>query len=345
MSGKTVDGVDLERIGPWLNEHGVDGRIEHAVPLVNGTQNILVRITIGGRDVVLRRPPLNPRPRNDELMMREAKVLGALANTTVPHPTLIAACDDPAVLGDAVFFVMDAVNGFNPGEVAYEVLTERSDRDLVADGLIDVLADLGSIDYRTVGLADFGRPDGFLERQTDRWGRELASYRSLTGYLAEPLPGFDGVRDYLTAGVPKDFRPGIMHGDYHPGNVICAENYSIAAVVDWEMCTIGDPLLDLGRFLALWPDGDDVITDQFSLWAAGPVTTPRHLAERYAEQAERSIDDLDWYVVMGCYKLGIVLEGTYARSCAGLAPRPIGDRLHDVAHRLFHRASRLADVF
>ena len=135
-----------------------------------------------------------------------------------------------------------------------------------------------------------------------------------------------------------------MHGDYHPGNIICADDLSIAAVVDWEMSTIGDPLLDLGRYLAMWPSDEEVIVESVSLWAAGPVPTGEELAARYAARSGTTVDDLQWYVVMGCYKFGIVLEGTYARACAGLVPRATGELLHGIAIRLFERASRLAGV-
>ena len=341
-SGSTiVEGIDLHRVEKWLNASGIDGRITGPRLLRGGTQNILVRFHVGTRDVVLRRPPRKPRPRNDELLLREARVLGALAETSVPHPRLVAACSDRDILGDAVFLVMDAVDGYNPLDDDPQVLARDGARDRVASGLVDALATIASVDPDKAGLGGFGRPDGFLERQTTRWTDDYRSYRKIDGYAGDELPGFDAVREYLQGDIPADFRVGLMHGDYHPGNVLCSPDDSVAAVVDWEMATIGDPLLDLGRFLAGWPDDHETIVPGVALWAGGQVPPASALAEHYAARSGADMTRLDWYVVMGCFKLGIVLEGTYARACTGRADAATGQLFHGMAVRLFQRASRL----
>ncbi|WP_329410194.1 phosphotransferase family protein [Nocardia vinacea] len=338
-----LDGRLLAAAGGWLAGQGIgNGVLENPVVLQGGTQNILIRFTAAGRDLVLRRPPKSPRPRNNELLLREATVLRALGSTPVPHPRLVAVCEDTEILGGAVFYIMEAIDGFNPAAVEPARLADRFVRDRIAFAATDILADIGALDHESIGLSEFGRPEGFLERQVGRWSAERDAQLRLNGYPGEPLPGYDVVREYLDAERPDGFRAGLMHGDYHVGNLIVGEQFDVRAVIDWEMSTVGDPLLDLGRFLALWPDEHEVIVDRGGFWTAGPLPGVDELAERYARRRGIRLDHLDWYIVMGCFKLGVVLEGTYARACAGQAPLPTGELLHTVAVRLFRRAARLA---
>lgn len=340
------DAVDLTKVSAWLRAEKLgDGVIENPVILSGGTQNVLVRFRSDGRDLVLRRPPLRPRPKNNELILREATVLKALASTDVPHPELVSVCTDPDVLGSAVFYVMEAVEGFNPATELPGTLRDQDGRDRIALAATDALAEIGALDHEAIGLAGFGKPDGFLERQVDRWAGEREKYLSLDGYDAAPLPGYDAVRDYLAGAVPATFRPGLMHGDYHFGNLILdPSSAELVAVLDWEMSTIGDPLLDLGRYLAMWPDDHEVIMEAGGIWDAGPLLSPDAIVARYSERLGLPVEHLPWYVMMGCFKLGIILEGTYARSRAGLAPRDIGVALHHAAVRLFRRAARLREA-
>lgn len=337
------DAVDLTRLSAWIRASGLgDGIIEAPVILTGGTQNILLKFRAGGRNVVLRRPPRHPRPNNNQLLLREARVLQALASTTIPHAGLLGICEDPSIIGSTVFYLMEAVEGFNPAVELPEDLGDRRGRDRLALAATDALAKIGAVDYEAIGLADLGRPAGFLQRQVTRWVAERDKYLTLDGYDGAGLPGFEIVRDYLADTVPPTFRPGLIHGDYHFGNLIFDPgSANLAAVLDWEMSTIGDPLLDLGRFLAMWPDEHEVIMTSGGIWTAGPLLPPDAIAARYEERSGRSLEHLSWYVVMGCFKLGIILEGTYARACAGQAPLEVGLELHDTAVRLFERATRL----
>jgi aminoglycoside phosphotransferase (APT) family kinase protein len=342
------DAIDMSALSAWLRVRALsDGEIENPVLLAGGTQNLLLRFRSGGRDMVLRRPPLHPRPKNNELILREATVLKALATTDVPHPRLLAVCDDAAVLGSAVFYLMEAVEGFNPGMDLPDGLDNPQARQHIMIQGTHILASIGALDHEMIGLGGFGNPTGFLDRQVGRWLLERDKYLGLSGYDATPLPGFDAVRDYLAASVPPTFRAGLMHGDYHLGNLIAANaSGDVVAVVDWEMSTIGDPLLDLGRYLAMWPDEHEAIVERNGIfdrgvWASGVVPAPETVIGWYCDRFDRPVEGLNWYVVMGCFKLGIILEGTYARSCAGLAPREVGTALHRVAEQLFQRASRL----
>lgn len=339
-----TEAVDLSAVAAWLDRQGILGEIDRASArlLTGGTQNLLVQFKKGHRNLVLRRPSLTPRPRNNELILREATVLTALAGSGIPHAAILATCDDEAILGGAAFYVMESVEGFNPAVELPDGLRTKAATDHIAFSATDALADIGALDVEVRGLADFGKPEGFLDRQLRRWTTERENYLGLSGYPGDPLPGFDEISSYLAARVPQSFRTGLMHGDYHLGNLILDHKTGdLRAVVDWEMSTIGDPLLDLGRFLAMWPDQHEVIVETGGIWEIDRLPAPHELAERYAARAGVSLDHLNWYIVMGCYKLGVILEGTYARSCAGLVSASLGMELHRAARTLFERATRL----
>jgi aminoglycoside phosphotransferase (APT) family kinase protein len=348
MNGTTsVDGVlDTEKLARWMREAGLgDGPIQDAVQLTGGTQNILVRFRFAGRELVLRRPPMRAPSNRNALILREAKVLQALSDTSVPHARLVSTCADEHVLGGAVFYIMEAVDGFNPAEELPAGLTDYSARERISMNATDALAAIGSIDHVAVGLDGFGKPDGFLERQVARWVGERDSYLAMDNYDGAPLPGYASIRDHLADNVPPSYRVGLMHGDYHFGNLLFdRESANMVAVLDWEMSTIGDPLMDFGRYLAMWPDEHEIIIDTGTIWAAGSLPTPDSLIERYVQKSGAEVEYLPWYTLMGCFKLGIILEGTYARSCAGLVPARVGKLLHDTAIRLFDRGCRLIAV-
>jgi aminoglycoside phosphotransferase (APT) family kinase protein len=193
------------------------------------------------------------------------------------------------------------------------------------------LAELGRVDPDV--LPGFGRPEGFLERQVSRWMKELDSYSKLDGYPGPDIPHLAETADWLERNRPKSFKPGIMHGDYHFANLMFAyDGPRVAAIVDWEMCTIGDPLLDVGWLVAMWPSNDSRV----------PGLPPAaEIVAYYAELSDRDLSAIDWYAVMACFKLGIVLEGTHARAFAGKAPRDIGDMLHATTLNLFTRAQEI----
>jgi aminoglycoside phosphotransferase (APT) family kinase protein len=206
--------------------------------------------------------------------------------------------------------------------------------------LVEAIARLGELDHVSLGLADFGRADGFLERQVPRWSAQLDSYREHVGWPgAYALPGVAQVAQWLDSRRPQVFRPGLMHGDFHLANVMFRHHDAeLAAIVDWELSTVGDPLIDLGWLLATWPDAETVAAGATSVrpWSGFPAA--EELVEHYGARSSRGLEHLDWYRVLACFKLGILLEGTHARACAGRAPRETGDQLHARAVRLFQRA-------
>ena len=331
-------------LAEWMSKQGLgDGPLENVSTISGGTQNIMLRFTRSGRPYVLRRGPKHLRPRSNVVIMRETQVLAALAGTDVPHPRLIASCDDPGVLGDAVFYLMEPIDGFNAGQELPELhAADPAVRFEMGLSMADALAKLGAVDYAAVGLSEYGKPDGFLERQVPRWLSELESYKEFENYPGPDIPGVDDVARWLEEGRPTAWTPGIMHGDYHAANVMFSRTGpQVVAIVDWEMSTIGDPLLDLGWLLATW--GQSAAFGG-TLFEKGGLATPSDLVERYARNTTRDLSHVTWYTVLACFKLGIVLEGTNARADAGKAPKEVGDLLHDATVRLFEQALTLMET-
>lgn len=333
--------MNLEAVADWMSAQGLgEGPLENVTELSGGTQNVMLQFTRSGRSYVLRRGPRHLRPRSNAVMLRETRLLAALAGTDVPHPGLIAVCDNPAVLGDAVFYLMEPVDGFNAsGELPALHAGDPEVRYGMGLSMADALAKLGAVDHVAVGLADYGKPHGFLERQVPRWLSELDSYRQFENYPGPDLPGLDDVADWLQRNVPTSWQPGILHGDYHAANVMFSPTGpEVAAIVDWEMSTIGDPLLDLGWLLATWRQDDGSSVFSHTLTGMDGLASPDDLVQRYAAGSSRDLTHIGWYTVMAAFKLAIVIEGTLARASAGMAQKEVGDQLHEAAVWLFDRA-------
>jgi aminoglycoside phosphotransferase (APT) family kinase protein len=331
-------------LAEWMSEHGLgDGPLHDVAEITGGTQNIMLRFIRSGRPYVLRRGPKHLRPRSNVVIMRETEVLAALADTDVPHPHLIASCADTSVIGDAVFYLMEPIDGFNAGQELPELhAADAGVRFGMGLSMAESLAKLGAVDYAAVGLRDYGKPDGFLERQVPRWLSELESYREYDNYPGPDIPGVDDVAGWLDNGRPAQWTPGIMHGDYHAANVMFSRTGpEVVAIVDWEMSTIGDPLLDLGWLLATWGQSPAF---GGALFANGGLAAPGDLIEQYARNTTRDLSHITWYTVLACFKLGIVLEGTHARAYAGKAPKEVGDLLHHATVQLFEQALTLMDT-
>jgi aminoglycoside phosphotransferase (APT) family kinase protein len=332
--------VDLDRVGRWMDGQGLaPGAFEDVRLLAGGTQNVLLAFTRGGRRYVLRRPPRHLRANSNETMRREARVLAAIAGSAVPHPGLIAACPEEDVIG-AAFYLMEPIDGFNPTTGLPPLhLGDPAIRHRMGLELVDAIAALGSIDYLAVGLEGFGKPEGWLERQVARWKSQLDSYAQFEGYAGPDIPGVAEVGRWLEERRPSQWRPGIIHGDYHLANVMFRhDGPELAAVVDWELSTIGDPLLDLGWLLATWPEDEHELGAAVAVAPFDGFPKADELVARYAEKSSRDLTHVSWYAVLACYKLGIILEGTHARAAAGKAPKETGDMLHAMTVGLFERA-------
>jgi aminoglycoside phosphotransferase (APT) family kinase protein len=331
-------------LAEWMSKQGLgDGPLEDVCKISGGTQNIMLRFTRSGRPYVLRRGPKHLRPRSNIVIMRETEVLAALADTDVPHPRLIASCADTEVIGDAIFYLMEPIDGFNAGqELPALHAADAGVRFGMGLSMAESLAKLAAVDYAAVGLRDYGKPDGFLERQVPRWISELESYREFDNYPGPDIPGVEDVAKWLDSGRPSRWTPGIMHGDYHAANVMFSRTGpEVVAIVDWEMSTIGDPLLDLGWMLATWGQSPAF---GGTLFEKGGLAAPSDLVEQYARNTTRDLSHINWYTVLACFKLGIVLEGTHARAYAGKAPKEVGDLLHHATVQLFEQALTLMDT-
>lgn len=337
--------VDEKQLVAWMDTRGLGtGPLQNVQPLQGGTQNLLLRFTRGDQEFVLRRPPQTPYQDGNATMLREARVLAALAATDVPHPGLIAMCEDATVLG-SVFYLMEPVDGFN-ATVSMPAL-HASDPDVrrqMGYAMVDGALALAAVDHAAAGLAFRGDPATYFDRQIARWHAQLESYAKYGGWPgAAGLGGVAAIARWLGNNQPREFRPGIIHGDYHLANVLYDfHSPRIAAIVDWELSTIGDPLLDLGWLIATWPDENgEGGTSRIVPWDGFP--TVRELIERYQQRSARDLSNITWYGVLACYKLGIILEGTYARACNGEASWQTGEELHASAVRLIERAARLMD--
>ena len=301
--------LDVGALQRWLDAADApgSGTPMHLEQLKGGSQNTLYLIDRGGERMVLRMPGARADAARLDGLLREIRLVRALAGTDVPHATLIAADETGTVLGMPVY-VMQAIDGWSPMDGGWQepFATDLDARRNLAFELVGGAAKLGRVDWRAHGLEGFGRPDGFHERQVERWLAFLNSYK------VRELPGLDDAADWLRRNRPAHYTPGIMHGDYQFANVMFARGAParLAAIVDWEMTTVGDPLLDLAWAL-LGYDGEKPRADGFYLDMTGMPTRSELLAH-YESLSGLSTENIDYYLVLANWKLGIVLEKTYA---------------------------------
>ncbi|ORV88306.1 phosphotransferase family protein [Mycolicibacterium iranicum] len=338
----TLSDADQDALQDWIRRAGIGTAVSDVEPLTGGSQNIVVRLDVDGTPMVLRRPPPHPRPTSDNTMRREIAVLQTLKGTDVPHPRLIAGCEDLDVLG-VVFYLMESIDGFNPGtEVDDAYVRDAGMRHRVGLSYAGSLAALGRVSWEGSPLAALKRPGSFLARQVPQFMRLLESYRH-DNYAPESFPSVHVLAEWLDSQRPDDTEPGIMHGDCHLNNVLLRRDVpELAAFIDWEMCTVGDPLLDVGWMLVCWPDGPNPIDAGSALAALGGLATRSELIEAYRAADGRRTSRLDWYIAMACFKLAIVIEGTWSRYLAGQASAEAGERLHTSAENLIELGTRVS---
>jgi len=349
-------GIDVARLDEWLARTlPALGRVGGVELLAGGRSNLTYRIRLDGGEkpsVVLRRPPLGHVLPTAHDMSREHRVLSALARgSDVPVPTPLALCTDEAVLG-APFYVMDYVEGriLRTVEDGADVTAEQA-REL-SERLAETLAAIHTVDLDKTGLTDFGRPAGYLTRQLKRWGRQWESSHAAR-LAAEGTADSGLTADYerlvarLTERLPAEERVGLVHGDFRLDNALTRLTPAprIAAVVDWEMSTLGDPLADLGLTLVYWAEAADadLLPVGSTITAVPGFLTRREFAERYAELSGAQLADLDYYMAFGCFKLAVVLEGIHARFLQHATVGEGFDHIGDGVPLLVGRAHALLD--
>ncbi len=287
-------------------------------PVSGGASNSLFRVQRGDECYALRRPPATANDRTSHNLERELVLAKALSRTDVPHARLIGGTIDPRWIGGP-FIVLDWIEGFTPRDPMPAPFANSSAlRCALGDAVIDALAGVASVDWLDCGLAGFGRPEGFLQRQVDRW---LAQFERVR---VRDLDDLDTVTAWLRANTPQSCTPGLMHGDFSFANVMIAPSAParVAAVVDWELATIGDPLLDLGHLLSSWADSSTGPTwAHYIDWSNG-FRSRREAADRYARITGRSVERLDFYMVLALFRLAVLLEGSYARHVRGQSDNP-----------------------
>jgi aminoglycoside phosphotransferase (APT) family kinase protein len=335
--------VDPERLSAFLDDKLPGTGAFEVERHRAGHSNETFFVRRGGHRWVLRRPPRGAFLPTAHDVMREYRVLAALADTPVRAPAPVLACADPAVIG-APFYLMELVEGAVPRSALPPHLDSEVERRRVGEELVDALAELHAVDWREVGLDGWGKPTGYLERQLRRWGGQL---ELATGFTRS-LPELEETRNWLAARLPDSPPSTVVHGDYKLDNVVLAPRAParVAAILDWEMSTIGDPLADLGYLLWFWREPGDpseaLLTEQIELTRAPGFPTRGELIERYRARTGREVGDPTWYVVLAIWKLAILLEGSYARHLAGVTDDRFFEQLESGVPALARRALDVA---
>jgi aminoglycoside phosphotransferase (APT) family kinase protein len=308
--------IDTARLAEWMDGAALPGKGEplSARFISGGSQNLIFALTRGDAVCVIRMPPPGAPPDRDKGILREWRIIEALDGTDVPHTKAVGVCDDASVLGRP-FYLMGFVDGWSPvDQHARWPEPFHSDFDArqgLSYQLAEGIALLSKVDWQAKGLQDLGRPDGFHERQVDRW---IGFFERIKG---RDLPGLDVATDWLRAHKPLDFIPGLMHGDYQFANVMYRHGApaQLAAIVDWEMGTVGDPKLDLGWMVQSWPEHtDNPDVSEMSYVDMRGMPSRDKVVAHYAEVSGRQVDDLDYYLVLAKWKLAIVLEQGFQRA-------------------------------
>ena len=329
-TGGATPVLDDGRLAAWLDTRGLGRGPVQSRYISGGSQNEIYEVRREGLHGAIRIPPPTAPARRDEGIVREWRIIAALRGTDVPHPEAIALCADPAVAG-RTFYLMGFVDGWSPmSELRRWPEPFGSDfaaRRGLAFELVEGIARLSRVDWQGRGLGDLGRPEGFHERQVGRWSAFLEKVRT------RDLPGFEEAAAWLRERRPLDYVPGLMHGDYQFANVMFRHGgpARLAAIVDWEMGTVGDPKLDLAWVVQSWPE--DTSGGGGSVGGYVDMTGMPSRAEvlaRYAAASGRQVDDIDYYVVLARWKLAIVLEQTYQRAAGDPGLEPFGPIVLDL---------------
>ena len=311
-----MEGIDEGAVTAWLAEHvGLVPPLGFEL-IAGGRSNLTFKVLdAAGRPVVLRRPPTGHVLPTAHDMSREHRVVTALGPTAVPVPETLGLCTDASVNG-APFYVMEYVAGHVLRDLpAAEREMDEAGRRRASESLVEVLAALHAVDVEAVGLGDFGRKEGYLARQLERWHGQFD--RSQVDGV-ERHRAVDRVYERLSSSIPAQQGSTIVHGDYRLDNTVLADDGTVAAVLDWEICTLGDPLADVGLLMVYWTEpGDSTAALGRAPTVAAGFASREELRARYAVATGRDLYGLAYYVAFGYWKLACILQGVYARYLGG----------------------------
>lgn len=332
-------GIDVEPVTRWMADNvGSKGPLTFT-RIKGGHSNLTYKIDdAAGTAFVLRRPPLGDLLPTAHDMSREWRFISAFHPTPVPVPPPLGYCEDKEVTG-APFYVM----GFVEGHVMHDASTaeaafDESGRRFAGESFIDVLADMHAEDPDDIGLSDIARKEGYIQRQLKRW------YSQWEKSKTRELPVLDEVHDRLAANIPEQGPARVVHGDYRLGNCITGFDAKIAAVLDWEIATLGDPLADVGYVLHSWPEpGDSDAAHRVSPTQMPGFPSRKELVARYAERSGRDLSEIDYYIAFSHWKSACIVEGVYARYKHG-ALDTTGVNVEAFAMSVQMSAQRAADV-
>lgn len=312
-AGETPDGIDRAGVEGWFesNVEGVQTPLEFKM-IAGGRSNLTYSVADqAGRRWALRRPPLGKRLASAHDMGRETKIVSALASTGVPVPSVAGFCEDESV-NDAPFYVMDFLSGPILRDKASAEPVSEADRRAIGERVVDTLVEIHNVDPDECGLGDLGKKTDHTARTLHRWVGQWEKSKT------REFPLVNEVHDRLAARIPEQGPAAIVHGDYRLDNMILTDDYEVAAVVDWELCTLGDPLADVGLLLVYWAEEGDELIPLFEPATMLPGFISREQVKaRYAEKSGRDLSQIDYYLALGYWKLAIILEGVFARYMAG----------------------------
>ena len=312
-TAEAPDGINRAGVEGWFEANVPDVELPLSFERISGGRS---NMTFGVRDSAghawaLRRPPLGKRLGSAHDMGREHRVIAALQDTPVPVPPVIGLCEDEAVNG-APFYVMGFVEGPILRSAEEASIFEEAERRAIGDRVVDTLVAIHDVDPDEIGLGELGRKEAYVERQLKRWQGQWE--KSKTRELAV----VDDVHDRLSSRIPEQGPATIVHGDYRLDNMILSPSGEVAAVVDWELCTLGDPLADVGMLLVYWSQAGDDFMPLFAPATIAPGFPKRDdVRERYAVRSGRDLSQIDFFIALGFWKLAIILEGVYARYASG----------------------------
>jgi len=319
VSTEELEGIDRAGVEHWLSAAGVTYEAPLSFERISGGRSNLtydMRDTTGRR-WALRRPPLGKRLGSAHDMGREHRVISALRETAVPVAPVVGLCTDEKVIG-APFYVMEFVEGpvLRMREDA-ATFPEEADRLRIGETVADTLVAIHAVDPDAVGLGELGRKSDYVARQLRRWQRQWE------GYKTREVPLIEEMHERLGTRIPEQGPATLVHGDYRLDNIILTETGEVAAVVDWELCTLGDPLADVGLLMVYWSEAGDDLIPLFEPATMSPGFPSRtDVIERYGEHSGRDLSQLDFYIALGYWKLAIILEGVFSRYAAGQYGEP-----------------------